>query len=507
MSKLRHILRLYSQNRSKRKISELTGVSRNTLRNYIQEFTKSKLSFEELNELSDKDLDDLFTKPAERPLNPRQQSAYAFYPYVLKELRKKGVTRQLLWEEYKVLNPEGIGLTQFKALFNQWNRKINPVMHIEHKAGDKMFIDFAGEKQKIVDRQTGEITEVEVFVAVLGASRYTYVEAVMSQTKEDLINACQNALEFFGGVPLAIVPDNLKSAVTASSKYEPTMNETFNDFASHYCTAVLPARAYKPRDKSLVENAVGNAYTHIYAVLRKETFYSLKELNEGIHNALTVLNNRLLTGRKCSRLDLFIEIEKPALQPLPNTRYELKRQAHVTVMKNGHVSLSEDKHNYSVPYRYIGKKVKILYSVHSVEIFYQYERIALHTRSRSPFTYTTNREHMASSHRFVSDWSPEKFIEWAQAIDEYVKLFIVKILETKQHPEQAYKSCAGVLSFAKKYSKERLTAACKTALGYESYKYKTIQTILQTGADLQPAAEDENAMPMHENIRGENYYK
>ena len=285
------------------------------------------------------------------------------------------------------------------------------------------------------------------------------------------------------------------------------MNETFNDFASHYCTAVLPARAYKPRDKSLVENAVGNAYTHIYAVLRKETFYSLKELNEGIHNALTVLNNRLLTGRKCSRLDLFIEIEKPALQPLPNTRYELKRQAHVTVMKNGHVSLSEDKHNYSVPYRYIGKKVKILYSVHSVEIFYQYERIALHTRSRSPFTYTTNREHMASSHRFVSDWSPEKFIEWAQAIDEYVKLFIVKILETKQHPEQAYKSCAGVLSFAKKYSKERLTAACKTALGYESYKYKTIQTILQTGADLQPAAEEENAMPMHENIRGENYYK
>lgn len=426
----------------------------------------------------------------------------------MKELRKKGVTKQLLWEEYKLLNPQEIGLSQFKELYNLWNRKLNPVMHIEHKAGDKMFIDFAGDKLSYVDKKTGEVIWAEVFVAVLGASRYTYVEAVLSQQKEDLISACENALHFFGGVPLAIVPDNLKSAVTASSRYEPTMNETFADFASHYCTAVLPARAYKTRDKSLVENAVRNAYTRIYAVLRKETFYSLKELNTAMHQAQQKHNNKFMSGRRYSRYEQYEEIEKHVLQPLPAHRYELKRHAHVTVMKNGHVSLSEDKHYYSIPYKYIGKKVKILYSGQNVEIFYNYERIALHTRLRSPYNYSTHKEHMASSHQFVSEWSAEKFIEWSESLDEYVKLYIIKILETKRHPEQAYKSCVGILSFAKKYDKQRLITACKMALGYEVYNYKTIRTILDNGMDQQPQEiQTESEMPLHENIRGENYYQ
>lgn len=509
MSKIRHILRLFTQERSKRKISALTGVSRNTLKKYITEFLKNKLSFEEINTLSDKDLEDLFIiKPDEKALNPRQQSLSLLFPYLDKELKRRGVTLHLMWEEYKKSHPDGFELSQFKNLFHEWKNKVNPVMHIEHKAGDKMFIDFAGEKLSFIDEQTGEIIWVEVFVAVLGASQMTYVEAVMSQQKEDLIMACENALHFFGGVPLAIVPDNLKSAVTKSSKYEPTLNETFADFASHYSTAVLPARAYKPKDKALVEGAVKISYTRINAKLRNQQFFSLDGLNGGIKDKTLDHNKTPLTGKKYSRLEQFVEVERHALQPLPMLRYELKKQQYVTVMKNGHVCLNDDRHYYSIPYKFIGKKVKIMYSSHSVEIFYNYERIALHKRIKSPYNYTTEKEHMASAHQFVADWSPEKFITWAGAIDEDVKLYILKILDKKQHPEQAYKSCVGILSFTKKYGNDRLIKACSRALGYGIYNYKTIQNILEKGMDNQAIEVDEQIqMPLHENIRGENYYK
>ncbi len=509
MSKIRHILRLFTQERSKRKISALTGVSRNTLKKYIAEFLKNKLSFEEINTLSDKDLEDLFViKPDERELNPRQASLYLFFPYLDKELKRRGVTRHLMWEEYKKLHPDGFELSQFKNLYHEWKNKVNPVMHIEHKAGDKMFIDFAGEKLSFIDKETGEVIWVEVFVAVLGASQMTYVEAVMSQQKEDLIMACENAIHFFGGVPLAIVPDNLKSAVTKSSKYEPTLNETFNDFASHYSTAVLATRAYKPKDKALVEGAVKISYTRINAKLRNQQFFSLEELNSAIKDKTIEHNKTPLTGKKYSRFEQFDEIERHALQPLPMLRYELKKQQYVTVMKNGHVCLNDDRHYYSIPYKFIGKKVKIRYSNHSVEIFYNYERIALHKRIKSPFNYTTEKEHMASAHQFVADWSPEKFISWASAIHEDVKLYIIKILDKKQHPEQAYKSCVGILSFTKKYGNDRLAKACTRALGYGIYNYKTIQNILEKGMDNHAIEVDEQIeMPLHENIRGENYYK
>jgi transposase len=509
MGKIRHILRLFTQERSKRKISALTGVSRNTLKKYIAEFTKNKLSFEEINTLSDKDLEDLFIlKTDEKPLNPRQENAHSFFPYMDKELKRRGVTRHLMWEEYRKSHPDGLALSQFKNLFREWKNKVSPVMHIEHKAGDKMFIDFAGEKLSFIDEKTGEIIWVEVSVAVLGASQMTYVEAVMSQQKEDLIMACENALHFFGGVPFAIVPDNLKSAVTKSSKYEPTLNETFADFASHYSTAVLPARAYKPKDKALVEGAVKISYTRINAKLRNQQYFSLEALNAGIKDKTFDHNKTPLTGKKYSRFEQYDEVERHALQPLPLLRYEFKKQAYVTVMKNGHVSLADDRHYYSVPFGFIGKKVKIMYSRHSVEVFYNYERIALHKRLKSPYNYTTEKEHMASSHQFVADWTPEKFISWAEGIHKYVKLYIEKILDRKQHPEQAYKSCVGILSFTKKYGNERLAKACERALGYEIYNYKTIQTILEKGMDSSPMETDEQLqMPLHENIRGENYYK
>jgi transposase len=509
MIKIRLILRLHSQGCSKLQIAGQAGIARNTLKKYIKAFISSGLSFEEINELSDKELEDLFVKPEDRPLNERLQALFNLFPAIDKELKKKGVTRHLLWEEYKRNHPDGVGRSQFKHYFSQWKAQVNPTMHMEHKAGDKLYVDFAGDKLSIIDRQTGEINPVEVFVAILGASQLTYVEAVMSQQKEDFIFACENALHYCKGVPAAIVPDNLKSAVTKSSKYEPTLNEAFADFAEHYGTTILPARAYRPRDKALVENAVRIIYTRIYVKVKRNEYYCLKDLNAAIHAALEEHNNAPLRGRNYSRKQQFDEVEKNALMPLPELRYELKKHQYATVAKNGHVGLSVDKHYYSVPYRFIGKKVKLLYSRHSVEIYYNYERIALHERIKSPYQYTTEKDHLASAHRFISEWTPERFLSWAASIHEDVRLYVLKVLDRKQHPEQAYKSCLGILGFAKKVGHERLIKACQRALGYGAYNYKTIQKILERELDLRdvPDETDQLKMPFHDNIRGENYYQ
>lgn len=509
MSKLRQILQLHSQGRSKLQIASQTGISRNTLKKYLKAFAASKLTFEKVNTLSDKDLEELFIKGEEKPLNDKLQTLLHLFPSIDKELKKKGVTRQLLWEGYKKEHPDGFGLSQFKHYYGCWKAQVNPTMRMEHKAGDKLYVDFAGDKLTIVDEQTGEITEVEVFVAILGASQLTYVEAVMTQGKEDFISACENALHYCGGVPQAIVPDNLKSAVTKSSKYEPTLNETFSDFAQHYQTTILPARSYRPRDKALVENAVKIVYTRIYTKVRTVVYHSLDLLNTGIKAALEEHNHALLKGRNYSRRQQFEEVERAALMPLPPLRYELKKCLYATVAKNGHVALSTDKHYYSVPYRFIGKKVKLLFCRHSVEIYYNYQRIALHNRTRIAHHYTTDKEHMASTHRFVSEWTPQKFIAWAEKIHDDVKLYITEVIQRKQHPEQAYKSCLGILSFAGKVGNERLINACRRALEYGAYNYKTIQLILERELDKRDSlGEGDNLqMPLHDNIRGEEYYQ
>lgn len=331
----------------------------------------------------------------------------------------------------------------------------------------------------------------------------------MTQKKEDFINACQGALHYYGGVPAAIVPDNLKSAVTKSSKYEPVLNAAFADFAEHYSTTILPARAYKPRDKALVENAVKIIYTRIYTKIRTENYFSLIELNIAIGVALEVHNSTLLTGRNYSRRQQFEEVERIALAPLPILRYELKKQLLATVMKSGFIFHTQDKNYYSVPFNFIGKKVTVKYSYHIVEIYYDHESIAKHLRSVRPYHYTTNKDHLASTHRFVSDWTPEFFLSWSENIHEDVKLYILKILSRKQHPEQAYKTCVGILSFAKKVGKERLIKACQRALGFGIYNYKTIQSILEKGMDNYEESQDgeQLKMPLHENIRGKGYYQ
>ena len=511
MIKIRLILRLHDQGVSRHQIAARSGTARNTLKKYLAAYVASGLTPEAIAQCSDKELEELFVAPQHSPVNERLQQLTHHFPSVEKELKKKGVTLLTCWEQYRAMHPDGLGKSQFKHYFAQWKGRQNPTMNQQHKAGDKCYIDFAGEKLSYTDGDTGEVIATEVFVAILGASQLTYVEAVRSQQKEDFISACQNALHFFGGVPAALVPDNLKSAVTKSSRYEPTLNETFADFAAHYATVVLPARAYRPRDKALVEGAVRIAYTRIYVPVRKAAYTTLEALNAAISEALEAYNNQKRSNRPYSRRQLFEEVERCALAPLPQFPYHCKKQHYATVAKNGHVGLSEDKHYYSVPYRFIGRKVKLLYSVQSVEIFFNYERIALHHRSRRPYQYTTDAAHMASTHRFVAEWSPEFFTAWGHRVAEEVGRYLEGVLRTRPHPEQAYKACVGILSLAKKVGEPRLINACKRGNSYERYSYSTIERILDLWLDGRDAEEEvfneARPMPGHNNIRGGGYYE
>jgi len=507
MSKLRQILRLYTQGEKKLKISSLTGVSRNTLKKYLKIYLRLGLTIKDIEALSDRELDRLFGENLVPEPCEKYKTLEAFFPAIEKQLRRRGVTRESLWEGYIAVHPDGYKLSQFKYHYQQWIKQTNPVMHIEHLSGDKMFIDFAGEKLDIVDKETGEITEAEVFISVLGASQLTYVEAVLSQRKEDFITCCEHALEYYGGVPRAIVPDNLKSAVIKSSPYEPTLNQAFENFALHYSTTILPTRSYRPKDKSLVEGAVRIAYRRIYAQLEGKVFHSLEELNRAIWEALEIYNKTRFSHRPYSRRELFEEIERKELGQLPSLGFEFKRQQYSSVSVNGHMCLKEDKHYYSVPFGYIGKKVKTMYSTTHVEIFYNYVLIASHKRDRKPYGYTTNPDHLASTHRYLSEWNPERFIKWAESIDNTVKVFITRLMDSKAHPEQAYKACQGVLGYERKVGRERLINACKRATEYENYSYHAIKSILENKYDILTFAEITSEIPAHENIRGETYYQ
>ena len=508
MSKIRKVIKFHCSGKSKLFISNYLSLSRNTVKKYIALFDALGLNLEDLEKKADADLEDLFSQSTLESANPKLEKLQSYFPKMERDLKKVGVTVQHLWEEYYKENPDGLKSSQFRYHFRNWSNRVNPVMHMNHKAGDKMYVDYAGKTLSVIDQDTGEIREVQFFVAILGASQYTYAEASPSQQKEDFVASVENAIRFFGGTPGAIVPDNLKSAVIKSSRFEPTINETLADFAEHYQTAILPARAYKPRDKSLVEGAVKILYRRIYVHLREQKFFSLDQLNEQIWNLLEVHNKTKLTARPYSRLELFTEDEKKELNPLPQERFEIKYQSFATVMQNGHVSLSSDKNFYSVPYQYLRKKVKLLYTKSTVEIYYKYNRIATHPRHYKPYVYTTNPEHMDSTHQFVADWSASRFLDWASGIDPSVGEFIMKIIDSKNHPEQAYKSCLGILSFEKKVGKQRLINACKRALDYRIYSYKAIQNILENNLDrIDIESETDLELPHHDNIRGKNYFK
>ena len=507
MSKLRQVIKLYCHHTGTRKISDAIGVSRNTVKQYIRKFKYLGSTWAELSLMTDKQINELFNEEPIPESSEKLEKLIGYFSVAEKRLKLRGMTLQKLWEEYIIKYPGGYQSSAFYKHFKLWKSRSHPSMHMVHKAGDKMFVDYTGEKLRIVDMLTGELRSVEVFVAILGASQFTYVQAIESQNMEDFILCCENALRFFGGAPSAIVPDNLKAAVTKPSRYEPQVNENFAAFADYYGMSVLPARVYRPKDKSLVEGAVKITYNRIYTNLQGQIFTSVGDLNIAIRGHLDHHNGRNFQGRCYSRLEQFNELEKLALQPLPDNRYEMSKQAIVTVMKNGHVCLHCDKHYYSVPFGNIGDKVKILYSKSKIEVFYKYAVIAVHIRVRSPHSYTTDPLHMASNYHELTDWNPAKFIKDAQEIHPDVAMYIEKVLLCKPHPEQAYKSCQGIMSLAKRYGSQRLILACNRANDCGQYQFKIVETILLRNLEQNKPDDNPGPMPSHENIRGKEYYQ
>lgn len=506
MSNIRQIIKFYSQGIGKKKIALRLGMSKHTIKLYVELFNSLKVPWDELSKLTDFELNKLFRSPGEPVLSDRLRQLHDFFPVMEKQLRRRGMTISLQFKKFKALHPEAYGETAFYLYYNKWKKKVYPSMHIEHKVGDKMYVDYAGATLPYVDIDTGEIREAQVFTAILGWSQYAYVEAMANQTIEEFIAGCENSFHHFKGVTSAIVPDNLKSAVFKASNYEPTLNLNFKAFADHYGIAILPARSRKPQDKSLVEGMVKLAYQRIYTSLPEKQILPLVELNAAIQIHLAEHNDTTLTGRKYSRTDQWI-IELPSLYPLAETRYEMKKIKQVTVMKNGHIYLTEDQHYYSVPYELIGKKLRLQYSRSVVELYEQYLLVATHKRIRSPHNYSTEPTHMPPQHRYVTEWSPQFFMAKAKAIDPVVEYYICQVLAKKQHPEQAYKSCMGILSFAKRVGNLRLIKACKRAHEIGYYNYKMIEDILKNNLDKYDEETEPAPMPTHDNIRGGNYYQ
>ena len=506
MNKIREIIRLKEvAHLSERAISRAVTVSRPIVKHYLETIKRAGLDYAAIKDLDDDALLEIVSgEGLSRP--ERYEFVRSQFEYFAKELKRPGVTLQCLWKEYRDKHPNGYGYSQFCFHYQLWRNTSKVSMHISHKAGDKMFVDFTGKKLDIVDRQTGEVNEVEVFVAILGGSQLTYVEATPSQKKEDWTKVNRNALHYFGGVPRAIVPDCLKSAVTKGNKYEPDINPEYADFARHYQTAILPARPNHPKDKALVEGAVKIVYAWIFAAIRNRIFHSLEELNEAIIEELENYNNKPMQKLKVSRRELFDEIEKAELKPLPAEQYTIRHFKQLKVQFNHHIYLSEDKHYYSVPYRFCGQKLQVIYTDAVVELFSKNRRIALHKRNRTPNGYSTIEEHMPARHRFVSNWSPERFIAWAGDLGDHVQIVIEHILARRQHPEQAYKTCLGILSLAKKFGRERLNKACKRAIVFDHFSYKGIKNILEN--HLEDCQIDcFEPLPEHQNLRGNNYYQ
>jgi len=508
MSKLKQILLQRSNGIGLQTISKTLDISRNTVKKYLRLIEDRGYDPAALLKMGDEELEALLEEPDE-PGAARQSSLAELFPYFEQELQRTGVNRGVLWSEYRRQYPDGFGYSQFCERLKQWLASQSATLHLEHTPGDKLFIDFTGKKLFIVDPETGEQIPVEVFVAILGYSQLTYVEAVFTQQLLDCIRAAENAFLYFGGVTRVIVPDNMKTAVHKADKFEAQLNALFLELATHYQTSVLPARSYKPRDKSLVEGAVNIVYSRIFALLRNQVFYSLKALNEAIAGQLEAHNSLAFQRRPQSRRELFETEERPTLLPLPADRFEVKQYREVTVMKNCHVHLHDDHHYYSVPYRYIGKKVKLVYTASQVAVFYNKERIACHNRERKAYGYTTHKQHLPSTHQFVSDWNPDKFIQWAAAIDPAVKDYITHILDSKVYPEQAYRSCVGILSQERKVGRDRLVKAVIRATQFGAYNYTTVHKILTLGLDRldEPAEPAQASLPFHENIRGAGHYQ
>jgi len=503
---LRQLLLLKQKGESNRRCEKLLGIHRNTINHYVRLFKTSALSYANLLKYNETSLNDLF--PARETLNTSKYSILSgYFSYFETELKKPGCTRQVLWQEYLNKHPDGYGHTQFNEHFSRWRGKIKASGKLIHKVGDKMYADYTGNKLQITDKETGEITQVEVFVGILPASQYTYVEVSKSQKKEDFIASVNHCLKYFGGVPKAIVTDNLRSAVNKSSKYEPVLNKSLKSLAVHYNTSINPTRSYSPQDKALVEGAVKLVYQRIFYPLSKLTFFSIESLNRAIMEKLTEYNNYLMKQLETSRIRQFMDIEKPYLTALPPQPYELKEYKKAKVQKMGFVYVHEDRNYYSVPFRYIGLIVEVQYNSEEVEVYYKTERIAIHKRNYRKGSYTKKDEHLSSSHKFYQDWSPGFFLNWAKRSGINVEAYVGKLLQQASYPEIAYKQCLGIIHLKSAYTDQRLDNACRMALDQPRYGYQIIKNMLANKMDLaDQQAVTESHITKHDNIRGAKSY-
>lgn len=504
MRKMKEILRLGLVCKlGIRDIARSCCISHPTAKKYIKTAEKLGLSYEQAEQMDDNALYALLK--SEKRLKAGELRPMPDWAYVHEELKKKHVTLQLLWEEYKAIHPNGYQHSQFSEHYYRWKKKLNISMRQTYKVGEKIFVDYAGQTVPVYDRVTGEIRQAQIFTAVLGASNYTYAEASKDQGLSSWINAHIRAFEYFGGVTKVIIPDNLRTGISHACYYEPDINPTYHDLAIHYGTVVIPARVRRPKDKSKVESGVLVVERWILAALRNRKFFSLNELNTAIKELLIKLNNRHFKKIPGSRQSCFENLEKKALIPLPQVPYTFAEWKQARVNIDYHIELN--CHYYSAPYTLVHERVDIRYTNTIVEVFYKGKRIASHLRNDSKGHHTTIKEHMPKAHQQYLEWTPSRIINWAKNIGESTAELVDIILNSRSYPEQAYRSCLGILRFGKVYSSERLESACKRALVYKGYSYKSIKSILENGLDSQPLPEPRGDIAInHENIRGDIYF-
>jgi transposase len=516
MHQIRRILELKNEGHSIRQTERLTGLSRNTIRDYLRRIAANGIDIGQALNLDDDSLasivytEDIEVLGAGRNKDERYAVFEQHADYFSSELRKRGVTRQLLWEEYRKENPEGYAYSQFCEHLSRYIERDKAVMNFTHRPGEQLQIDFAGDKLGYVDSSTGEWITCEVLVCALPYSHYIYAEALRSQKQEDFINGLRHALEFIGGVPQSIKCDNMRTAVVRSNRYEPQFTEAMEYMAAHYGTTILTARVKKPRDKGSVEKAVDLSYKHIYAPLRHQTFYSLEDLNAAIRRQMELLNSRPFKLREGSRKQIFIQEERNKLKELPSSPYQIKHVTESKVQRNYHVIVGQDRHQYSVPYTLIGKRLRIIYTADTVEVYDALKRVAVHKRSYRRNGYTTLIEHRPPAHRYVAEqraWSDDDFLRQASYIGQAVQQVIKRMLDSNTFYEQTYNSCLGILRLAKQYGNARLQAACERAANAPKINFGIISNILKNHLDQLPTDKDASTIPQHQQIRGPQSYQ
>lgn len=505
MRKIREILRLKHEcKRSNREIAISCGIGSSTVSDYLIRARVAGVTWPVDPSIDDATLEQLLF-PSVAPVIASKKAPD--FQQIHNELkRRKSVTLGLLWEEYKEDHPNGYQYSWFCKNYRTWTGHLDVVMRQDHRAGEKLFVDYAGQTVPVVDRLTGEVTQSQIFVAVLGASNYTYAEATKSQKLEDWIGSHVRTFSFMGGIPELVVPDNLKSGVTKACRYEPDVNPTYLDLANHYNTAILPARAKKPRDKAKAEAGVLLVERWILARLRNHTFFSIAELNKEIKNLLVRLNSKPFKKLLGSRQSQFEELDKPALKPLPTTPYRIAYWKKATVNIDYHIEV--EGHYYSVPYQLVKKKLDVRYTDKTVEVLHKGKRIASHIRNNYRGHHTTVKEHMPKRHQKYLEWTPDRFQRWAQKIGPQTATLTETLLHSKAHPQQAYRSILGILRLSKSYGDDRLEEACRRALHFNALSYRSIASILKNNLDKKtPTTKTETPPVNHDNIRGAKYYK